>query len=237
MLPRLTTGFRPRNRVIVDCAYCPTARRCWDEAPLPGTDLLVQPELRLERGAILTLPSGPPRIVFMVISGCLALSETEVGGTRHTAGFRLPGELVGPESWARADRPYEVRAATASVVCHLTLPRIGRGRGNSAFLERLLVKSAAQIDRAMRPWPGLPAIERVAAFVEDFVERAQVRGSSIGSVRLPMTRADIGSYLGLSEETVVRALARLKRGRRLEVHGRMVGLVQCSRPCAQLPMR
>ncbi len=191
-------------------------------------------ELRLERGAVLTLAPGPPRTVFVVVSGCLTLNETLADGTRRTAGFRLPGELVGLESWARGGNPYEIRAATASEVCRLTVPRPGHGAGNGALLERLLVKSAAQIDRAMRPWPGLPAMERVAAFVEDFLERAQIRGSATSKLRLPMTRADIGSYLGLAEETVVRALGRLKQVRRLEVHGKTVGPCRPRTDCSAM---
>lgn len=222
MLPRRRPGSRPRNRAVVDCAYCAASRRCWEQQPLPGTGFLVQPELRLERGATLTLAPDPLRRVFVVVSGCLTLRAKVTDGTQRVVGFRLPGELVGLESWARAGDPYEIRAAAASVVCHLTLPRVGHGC-SSALLERMLLKSAAQIDRALQPWPGLPATERVAAFVEDFLRRAQVRGSSIGTLRLPMTRADIGSYLGLAEETVVRALARLKRSHRLEVHGRLIG--------------
>jgi CRP/FNR family transcriptional regulator, anaerobic regulatory protein len=170
------------------------------------------------------VPAGPDRTVFVVVSGCLTLRVTQIDSTRRTVGFRLPGELVGLESWARGENPYEIEAATASVVCRLTLPRVHQGRGNGALLERLLVKSAEQIDRALRPWSSVAATERVAAFVEDFVQRAQVKGSANESVRLPMTRGEIGSYLGLAEETVVRALARLKRGRRLDVRGKTVTL-------------
>jgi CRP-like cAMP-binding protein len=35
----------------------------------------------------------------------------------------------------------------------------------------------------------------------------------LSEIALPMTRADIGSYLGLAEETVVRALAKLRASR------------------------
>jgi hypothetical protein len=37
-----------------------------------------------------------------------------------------------------------------------------------------------------------------------------------------MTRAEIGSYLGLAEETVVRAIGQLRMGRRLRVQGKTV---------------
>lgn len=223
MIPRRRSGS-PLNRAIVDCAYCPTARRCWEERPQPGAGFLVQPEQRLERGAALTLPVGASGVAFVLVSGCLTLRETISDGSQRTAGFRLPGELVGLENWGRAANRYEIRAASSSVVCRLALTHSGHGGSQRALLERLLVKSAAQIDQAMRPWVGLPAVERVAAFVEDFVQRAQVRGASPGRLRLPMTRADIGSFLGLAEETVVRALAKLKQARRLEVRGKMVRL-------------
>lgn len=224
MFPKGRSGLRHSNRAIVDCGSCPQRGRCWEEAPLQGSGFLVQPEMRLERGAVLSIPSKPSQGVFVVVSGCLTLRETTTDGRQRVAGFRLPGELVGLESWARADHPYEIRAAIASMVCRPMLPRFGHGSGNSALLERLLAKSAAQIDHAMRPSPGLMAAERVAAFVEDYLRRAHVKGTSYGSVRLPITRADIGSYLGLAEETVVRALASLKRARRLDVHGRMISL-------------
>ena len=40
--------------------------------------------------------------------------------------------------------------------------------------------------------------------------------------RLPLTRADIGSYPGLAPETVVRALGHLSQAQRLSVRGRTV---------------
>jgi CRP-like cAMP-binding protein len=57
------------------------------------------------------------------------------------------------------------------------------------------------------PWAGLSAVERVRAFVADFRSRTDQP--------LCMTRAQIGQYLGLAEETVVRAMKALRRSGRL----------------------
>ncbi len=80
------------------------------------------------------------------------------------------------------------------------------------------------MERNAPPWPGLPAIERVATFIADFAARARVKGSVSSPIKLPMTRADIGSYLGLAEETVVRALTQLRKRRLLRVRGKTLEL-------------
>jgi hypothetical protein len=51
------------------------------------------------------------------------------------------------------------------------------------------------------PWPSLPATRRVPAFVEDFRSRTDQP--------LPMTRAPVGPFLGMAEETVARAFKAL----------------------------
>ena len=50
------------------------------------------------------------------------------------------------------------------------------------------------------------AIERVAAFLVDLAERQ----GGLPQVDLPMSRTDIGDYLGLTIETVSRVFSKLK---------------------------
>ena len=76
--------------------------------------------------------------------------------------------------------------------------------GRSAALLRALVSAGSrQLERSAPPWAGLGAMERVRTFLEDFRRRTDQP--------LPLTRAQIGQYLGLAEETVVRAIARFRR--------------------------
>lgn len=200
--------------------------------------MIVRRQDPLCAGSRLLTQGEPFSAVYLLVSGCLRLHETLPDGTECIVGFRVPGELVGLEGWVRGRYPYTAEVAETTAVCRLAWPRAGSMPGfSSTLLQRLLSKAVAQLDRSAPPWPGLPAIERVAAFLEDFAERVRAgsmaaRAISAGPggtaqgdrVNLPITRAQLGSYLGLAEETVVRAFAQLRAARRLDVKGRSVWL-------------
>ena len=57
----------------------------------------------------------------------------------------------------------------------------------------------------------LPADARVADFLRYWAESLAERGLRTDQITLRMTRAEIGNYLGMTLETVSRALSRLAR--------------------------
>ena len=57
----------------------------------------------------------------------------------------------------------------------------------------------------------LPADARVADFLRYWAESLAQRGLRTDQITLRMTRAEIGNYLGMTLETVSRALSRLAR--------------------------
>jgi CRP/FNR family transcriptional regulator len=58
----------------------------------------------------------------------------------------------------------------------------------------------------------LPADARVAGFLRYWADALAQRGLRTDQITLRMTRAEIGNYLGMTLETVSRALSRLARG-------------------------
>ena len=57
----------------------------------------------------------------------------------------------------------------------------------------------------------LPADARVAEFLRSWADALQQRGLRTDQITLPLSRAEIGNHLGLTLETVSRALSRLAR--------------------------
>ena len=58
----------------------------------------------------------------------------------------------------------------------------------------------------------LPADARVAEFLRYWADSLAKSGMRTDQITLRMTRAEIGNYLGMTLETVSRALSRLARG-------------------------
>jgi CRP/FNR family nitrogen fixation transcriptional regulator len=102
---------------------------------------------------------------------------------------------------ARAAR----EAPVARELCRLIGHELERVRDHVL----LLIKSAEQ---------------RVASFLLEMAGPA----SEGNTINLPMTRQDIGEYLGLSIETVSRTLAHLEATAAIEVHIRQIMLRDCS---------
>jgi len=69
------------------------------------------------------------------------------------------------------------------------------------------------------------AAQRVAIFLLDMSSRYGHLGYSPSQFVLRMTRQDIGSYLGLTLETVSRLLAYLQREELIQVQGKSIALL------------
>lgn len=72
---------------------------------------------------------------------------------------------------------------------------------------------------------SLNAEERVAAFLLDVSSRYLKRGYSPTEFNLRMTREDIGSYLGMTLETVSRTLSKFQKRGLIGMQGRIVRIL------------
>lgn len=195
--------MQARHGQEVDCADCIASIRCWRERVAAGAGFNVSRARPLAAGDVLFPEGAKFDAPYIVTSGCLRLTELLEDGAERIVAFKVPGEIIGLESCNRPTHRYGAYAVNSATVCRLRWSASGVAGRPAAVLRSLLTKAGDELVQATHPWAGLSAVERVRAFAEDFRQRT--------AQPLPMTRAQIGQFLGIAEETVVRAFAQLRR--------------------------
>lgn len=151
----------------------------------------------------------PAEYVYRVASGAVRTLRFSSDGRRQILGFHLPGEVFGLELGKAHTLSAEAVAAADVVMVRRSLLDNAAGE-NPTAARNLLTLLGANLDRAREHAMMLGrkgAHERVAAFLLRLADRS----SSRQALDLPMSRADIGDYLGLTIETVSRAFTEMER--------------------------
>lgn len=159
------------------------------------------------------------RHAFTVKSGMIKLFKLLSDGRRQVTGFLLPGDFLGLAFGGHY--VYSAEAVVASRLC-----RFERGRLDTlmsvrpAIEKELLGRATHELAVAQDQMVLLGrknAIERLASFLVALARRSG-RGAP-GELRLPlpMGRADIADYLGLTVETVSRSFTALRKAGRIEL--------------------
>jgi CRP/FNR family transcriptional regulator, nitrogen fixation regulation protein len=136
------------------------------------------------------------------------------GRRRQIGAFHLPGDIFGVTSEDRHRFAAEAVVATTLAV----VKRRILAEADAGLTQTILGMTARTLKHAESHLLLLgrqSALEKIAAFLLEMDKRM----AGTGAMTLPMTRRDIADYLGLSLETVSRALAKLKRQRAISFTG------------------
>ncbi len=170
--------------------------------------------------------------VYNVTCGSLSVSKSLADGRRQITGFLGPGDFLGLNT--RNTYTISAEALTDTRVCRFPRQQFQRLIAETPPLEhRLLALAEGELARAQEQILLLgrkTAMERIASFLTLQSERAVARGLPGNPIALPMTRAEVADYLGLTIETVSRCFTKL---RKLDV----IGLLAADRVQIKQPER
>jgi CRP/FNR family transcriptional regulator len=150
--------------------------------------------------------------VFNVTAGTMKVYKLLSDGRRQVTGFLFPGDFLGLAN-------NDTYAYSAEAVTHATLCRFPRAKLDKLLerypkMEKRLLSIAshelAVAQEQMLLLGRKTAKEKIASFLLTLSERAESRGQPGNPVSVPMSRTDIGDYLGLTTETVSRTFTNLR---------------------------
>ncbi len=169
------------------------------------------------------------RSVFYVRSGAMKRTLIQEDGREQVLGFPLHGDLLGMESIDAGTHSTTVITLDMCSVVEIPYDAIEALAFERPKVARFLYQRMSAALRDEHGWLAalglLNADERVAAFLLDLSQRFAARGFSPTRFLLRMTRAEIGSFLGLTLETVSRVFSRLQKLGLVNVTRREIELV------------
>jgi len=188
---------------------------------------------KLIKGEFLYRAGDPFKSLFAIRTGSTKTCEITIDGSIQITGFHLPGELLGIDAISSEQHPCDVIALETTELCELpfnkleSLARELPGLQHQLF--RLMSRELADEEQQLLMLGRMKAEERLAAFLLGFSRRLQQLGHSPTELRLPMSRQDLGDYLGLALETVSRLFSRFQEEKLISVQGRNVNLLDTAR--------
>ena len=190
-------------------------------APPSGLEQsLAQASLRRVEAKEFLFAEGDPLLhVYKIETGAIALFKVLADGRRQVMGFAYPGDLIGLGGQgehamnAQAIKPTRVRCLPVAALHHSAAkdPTLGL-RLYEALAQELAATRDLMLTTGQRS-----ATERVVSFLLAFSRRSKRNGQDPAEFELPMTRTDIGDFLGLTIETVSRTFTKLKTSGLIEL--------------------
>ncbi|MDC1528211.1 fumarate/nitrate reduction transcriptional regulator Fnr [Gammaproteobacteria bacterium] len=164
--------------------------------------------------------------IFAVRSGSIKTYLLDDDGVEQVTGFYLPGEILGFDCIGTEKHGCNVMAMETSTVCEIPFERIEELSLQIPVLQRhffQLMSQQIEADHQMMLTLSKKNAEgRVATLLISLSKRFGRRNLSPNSLRLPMSRMDIGNFLGLTIETVSRTFSRLQKEGLIKVDGREI---------------
>jgi CRP/FNR family transcriptional regulator len=171
---------------------------------------------------------SPLTFLHVISSGFFKTSLNDGDGRDQVTGFCMTGDLLGMDAIASGKHAADSVALESSHVCgirYCDLEALTQRVPTMQHHFHQVLGAELMRDKGIMLLLGvMSAQERVAVFLLNLSARFVAHGYSANHFRLPMTRAEIGSYLGLKIETVSRTFSQLSAVDMIGTDGRYVEL-------------
>jgi len=230
----------PAIQPEASCSNCILPELCLRAGMSPEEiehlDRLVYVRRSVKRGEDLYRAGDPFSAIYAIRSGFFKNDLGLKDGRTQIMGFHMPGELLGMDGIGAGSYTCNAVALDDAEVCAIPLTRVEDAPEEAASgdlshrLHQIMSQEIVRDQHVMVLLGSESAETRLAAFLVDISRRFAARGYSASDFELPMTREEIGSFLGLKLETVSRMFSKLHQSGLIAVQQRRV----CIRDAAAL---
>jgi CRP/FNR family transcriptional regulator, anaerobic regulatory protein len=235
----------PAGRLKSLCSNCHLRELClpcgMESTDVARLDDMTFSRRRIKAGAGLYREGDRFEYIYAVRSGTFKTSLELADGREQVSGFYLGGELMGLDGVAHGKHASSATALEDADVCAIPYTHLtelsAAYPGMQHVVSRLMSREIVREHSLMLLLGSMNAEERLAAFLLNFSQRLKARGYSPQEFHLRMSRAEIGSYLGMKLETVSRTFSAFQQQGVLEVDKRHIRIADMAGLTRALDMR
>ena len=224
-------------RLRQSCAKCTLQTLCLPAnigmEDLDQLDRVVKNRRPMQLGDYLYRSGQALGALFVAREGAFKTTITDEQGQSQVIGFHLPGELIGLDALGTGSHACDAQALTHANVCEIPLSQLETVATQVPGLQHQLLRIIGQSinrDHSHLEMLGVKSAgDRMALFLHGMTERYALLGRPSDLIVLPMSRQDIGSYLGLVIETVSRTFNKMQEDGVISVHARQIRILDPQR--------
>ena len=222
----------PHNSNI-SCASCRLKELCLpialNKSEIHQLDEIVERNRPYKKGDHLYRQSDDFKSVYAVRSGSFKSYVLSDNGQGRVTSFFLPGEIIGMDGIASKQYANSTIALEHSSICEIPFSQLEKLSHQLPSLQHhffaIMGNEIAKDQQIHTLLSSYTAEERTASFLLGLSSRYAHVSLSPSRFLLPMTRSDIGEYLGLTVETVSRIFTGLQRKELIQVNNREIELL------------
>ena len=217
----------------VCCGNCRLSSICLplalEQDDVEQLDAIIQRSKPLQKQQHLYREGDEFQSVYAVRSGTMKAYKTTDDGREQVTGFYFPGEILGMDGISNHSHASSAKALETSAVCEIPFTSLEKLSTMMPSLQRhffqLMSHEITADQQLITLLSKNSADERVAALMLSISSRNARRKLSATQFRLPMSRVDIGNYLGLTVETVSRVFSRMQKMQVLQVDNKEIEIL------------
>jgi len=215
------------------CGTCSLRELCLTmgltDVDMDQLDQIVGRRRRIARDTALYRMNDPFVNLYAIRIGHFKTYQVNTSGVHHISGFRMTGELLGMEAISSERHQCDAVALEDSEVCEIPFSQLETLLAHEPTMlhhfHRMMSQQIAEDHTALLQLGNLRAEQRFAAFLLNLSTRYKDRGYSATSFQLRMSREEIASFLGLTNETISRLLSQFKKSGWVKANNREIELL------------
>ncbi len=188
---------------------------------------------QVKRGDLLYRVGEPLNAIYAIRYGSIKTYLSTVDGRSQITGFHIAGDPLGLADLHSGHSSTEARALENTSLCEIPIDHLHQ---LTKDLPALQVQLTHLLSQEVQRLQGLSLLlgkktaeERLATFLITLSRRFARCGYSSREFNLSMSRNDIGTYLGIVEETVCRILTRFQDDGLIDNQRRLIHILDSDR--------